>query len=363
MDDINELKPTVIVGVPRIFNRIHDQVWANVNAKGGLACALFKYAYSIKKENLAYNINQHWLWDKVVFRAIRQRLGGSLRLVISGSAPISSDVLDFLRITLSATVLEGYGLTETTGPCGVSLSTDMMSGNVGCSLGNCVYKLVSVPDMGYTVDDKPYPRGELYVKGNNVFAGYLKNPKLTAEAKTPDGWFITGDIAMFDAQGSLVIIDRKKNMFKLAQGEYVTPERIEVIYTNSALIDQAYVHGDSLQCQLVAIIVPNEEFLRSHLAEVPELAQWATAEYSLAEICQSAEVTSHILVFIENWGRAKGLMGFEIPKNIYLESTPFTIENNVLTPTLKVKRPTARNMYIDTISHLYSELNSKYPIK
>ncbi|KAJ1663783.1 medium-chain fatty acid-CoA ligase faa2 [Coemansia sp. RSA 1813] len=358
IDDIFELKPTIIVGVPRIFNRINDQVWAQVNTKGGLVGALFRYAYDVKKANLAYNSSQHWLWDRVVFKAVRQKLGGRLRLVISGSAPISGEVLDFLRITLSATVLEGYGLTETTGPCGVSLSTDMKAGNVGCSLGNCIYKLVSVPEMGYTVDDKPYPRGELYVKGNNVFAGYHKNPKLTAEAKTPDGWLITGDIGMFDAQGSLVIIDRKKNMFKLAQGEYVTPERIEIIYTSSALIDQAYIHGDSLESQLVAVIVPNEEFLRSHLAETSELAHWAAKE-SFADICQSVDVTNNILEFIDSWGRTNGLKGFEIPKNIHLESAPFTIENSILTPTLKVKRPAAKTMYSDTLGRLYNELKSK----
>ncbi|KAJ2656624.1 medium-chain fatty acid-CoA ligase faa2 [Coemansia sp. RSA 1200] len=359
IEDIGELKPTIIVGVPRIFNRINDQVWAQVNAKGGLASSLFNYAYNTKKGNLAHNINQHWLWDRVVFKAVRQKLGGRLRLVISGSAPISADVLDFLRISLSATVLEGYGLTETTGPCGVSLSGNMKAGNVGCTLGNCMYKLVSVPDMGYTVDDKPNPRGELYVKGNNVFSGYFKNPRLTAEAKTSDGWLITGDIGMFDSQGNLVIIDRKKNMFKLSQGEYVTPERIEVIYTNNALIDQAYIHGDSLQSQLVAIIVPNEEFLRSSLAEVPQLAHWASVDSSFKDICQSEDVTSHVLDVIDKWGRTNSLKGFEIPKRIYLESNPFSVENNILTPTLKVKRPVAKDVYSETVNRLYTELNSQ----
>ncbi|KAJ1987610.1 medium-chain fatty acid-CoA ligase faa2 [Coemansia sp. RSA 1358] len=358
VDDIGELKPTIMVGVPRIFNRIHDQVWAQVKAKGGVASALFNYAYGVKKSNLKLNNNQHWLWDRLVFKAVRQKLGGRLRLVISGSAPISGDVLDFMRIALSTTVLEGYGLTESAGPCGVSLSTDMKPGNVGCTLGTCVYKLVSVPEMGYSIDDKPHPRGEIYIKGNNIFSQYYKRPDLTAEAKTTDGWLITGDIGMFDAQGNLAIIDRKKNMFKLSQGEYITPERIEVIYTDSALVDQAYIHGDSLQNELVAIVVPNEEFLRRNVAETPDLAHWAEHE-RFDDICQSKDVIEHFVGFISEWGRSHGLKGFEIPKNVYLEYSPFTIENEILTPTLKIKRQAAKNKYIDILNHLYDELHYK----
>ncbi|KAJ1718280.1 medium-chain fatty acid-CoA ligase faa2, partial [Coemansia biformis] len=196
-DDIGELRPTVLVGVPRIFNRIHDQVWAQVNAKGGVAASLFKYAYRTKKENLKAT-NHHWLWDRLVFGAVRNKLGGRLRLVISGSAPISGDVLEFMRITLSTTVLEGYGLTEVSGPCTLSVVGDHVPGSVGPPLSTCKMKLVSVPEMGYTVDDRPYQRGELFVKGNGLFSHYHKRPDLTAEVIDADGWFATGDIGMFD---------------------------------------------------------------------------------------------------------------------------------------------------------------------
>ncbi|KAJ2699802.1 medium-chain fatty acid-CoA ligase faa2 [Coemansia sp. IMI 203386] len=356
LEDINELKPTVLVGVPRIFNRIHDQVWSQVKVKGGLASTLFNYAYGVKKDNLAHNTNQHWLWDRVVFKNVRQKFGGQLRLIISGSAPISGDVLDFLRIAFSAVVLEGYGLTETTGPCGVTVPGDMRAGNVGCTLGTCFYKLASVPDMDYTVDDKPHPRGEIFVKGNNVFTEYFKRPDLTAETIDSDGWISTGDIGLFDERGNLVIIDRKKNMFKLSQGEYVTPERIEIIYTDSPLVDQAFVHGDSLQSELVAVIVPNEEFLRKELAGQPDLKDLSTL--SLSELCANKDVISFMLKVVNKWGRRSDLKGFEIPKNIYLESNPFSIENDILTPTLKIKRPAAKKTYQDILNKLYEELNS-----
>ncbi|KAJ2650016.1 medium-chain fatty acid-CoA ligase faa2 [Coemansia sp. RSA 1250] len=353
VDDIGELKPSVLVGVPRIFNRIHDQVWAQVKAKSWLAKSLFSYAYGVKCENLKQNVNEHWLWDRAVFRAVRQRFGGRLRLVISGSAPISSAVLDFLRVTLSTTVLEGYGLTESTGPSGVTCKGDMQSGSVGPPLPTTMYKLVSVPDMGYTAQDKPHPRGEIFIKGNCVFKEYYKQPELTRQTIDKDGWIATGDIGTFNDQGNLVIIDRKKNMFKLAQGEYVTPERIEIIFTNSPLIDQTYVHGDSLQSALVAIVVPNEEFLAKEVAQSSSLAHLAGKSH--AELCQNEDVISMMLNKMNLWGRSNDLKGFEIPKHIYLEADPFSVENGILTPTLKVKRPIAKAHYEDIIAALYSK--------
>ncbi|KAJ1845436.1 medium-chain fatty acid-CoA ligase faa2 [Coemansia sp. RSA 2706] len=353
VDDIGALQPTVLVGVPRIFNRIHDQVWAQVNAKGGIASSLFHYAFGVKRANLKANVNHHWLWDRVVFKAVRQKFGGRLRLVISGSAPISADVLDFLRISLSTTVLEGYGLTETAGPSGVTCMGDMRAGSVGPPLPTTMYKLQSVPSMGYTVDDQPHPRGEILVKGHSVFSEYFKQPELTRETLN-DGWLATGDIGMFNEQGNLVVIDRKKNMFKLAQGEYVTPERIETIFTNSALIDQVYVHGDSLQSALVAVVVPNEEFLAREIANTPDLAHLAGRPH--AELCRDAGVVKLIVQAMDAWGRSSGLKGFEIPKHIFLEADAFSIDNDILTPTLKVKRPAAKAKYAPVIAQLYSEL-------
>ncbi|KAI8319272.1 acetyl-CoA synthetase-like protein [Martensiomyces pterosporus] len=356
LDDITELKPSILVGVPRIFNRIHDQVWAQVRAKGGVASTLFNHAYATKKENLKSGTNRHWLWDRLVFKTVRQKFGGNIRLIISGSAPISTDVLDFLRIAFSTAVFEGYGLTETTGPTGITVPSDMRAGNVGCTLGNCLYKLISVPEMEYTVEDKPFPRGEVCAKGNNVFREYYKRPDLTAEAMDADGWLRTGDIGQFDERGNLVIIDRKKNMFKLAQGEYVAPERIENVFTDCPLIEQAYIHGDSLQSQLVAVVVPSEEFLRHEIADNDALSHLAGCDFK--QICQDKAVAKHMLKVVDGWGRKNDLKGYEIPKNLYLETEPFSIENNIFTPTFKIKRPQAKKHYQETLDRLYTELNA-----
>ncbi|KAJ2809501.1 medium-chain fatty acid-CoA ligase faa2 [Coemansia guatemalensis] len=356
VEDIGELRPTVLVGVPRIFNRIHDQVWSQVNARGGIASSLFSYAHGVKRANLKTGSNTHWLWDRVVFKAVRERFGGRLRLVISGAAPISADVLDFLRVTLSTTVLEGYGMTEVTGPSGVTYSCDMQAGSVGPPLGNTMYKLVSVPDMDYTVDDMPNPRGELYIKGYNTFTEYYKQPELTAETINADGWIATGDIGTFNEQGNFVVIDRRKNMFKLAQGEYVTPERIEIIYTDCPLIEQIYIHGDSLQSTLVAILVPNEEFLRREVEGTAAISDRASKP--LADLCKDQDVIQLMMKNVKIWGQKNDLKGFEIPKAVYLESDPFSVENNIMTPTFKVKRAAAKAHYLQIIAELYAKSNT-----
>ncbi|KAJ1851528.1 medium-chain fatty acid-CoA ligase faa2, partial [Coemansia sp. RSA 2703] len=181
-------------------------------------------------------------------------------------------------------------------------------------------------------------------------------PELTAETIDADGWVATGDIGMFDDRGNLVIIDRKKNMFKLSQGEYVTPERIEIIYTDSPLIDQAYIHGESLQSVLVGVFVPNEEFLRRELSNNPNVSN--LSEMTFAEMCENKHVVEFMLGVVNDWGRKNNLKGFEIPKRIHLESAQFSIENDILTPTLKIKRPSAKKHYANIIRKLYDELNS-----
>ena len=267
MNDVQDLHPTLFVGVPRIFNRIYDKVNATIREKGGLSATLFNYALSSKKWYLRSGQTHHWFWDRVVFKNLREKLGGRVSLIISGSAPISNDALDFLRCSFSANVLEGYGQTETTGACALTGLADTEAGTVGAPYPSCMIKLVDVPDLGYTTQDKPYPRGEVCIKGYNVFKEYYKQPEKTAETLDSDGWCHSGDIGMIDDQGRIKIIDRKKNLFKLAQGEYIAPERIENIYMDNHVVAQAFVYGDSLQSMLVGVISPDEESLREFVKD------------------------------------------------------------------------------------------------
>ncbi|KAJ2450473.1 medium-chain fatty acid-CoA ligase faa2 [Coemansia sp. RSA 2336] len=348
VEDLKELQPTVFVGVPRLFNKIQEKVLSSVKLKGGLPSALFQYAYNTKKTNLARGQLGHWLWDRVVFKPLREKFGGRLNLIVSGSAPISPDTLEFLRCCFSCNVIEGYGLSETIGPATVTLLDDIEPGNVGAPLPCSMMKLRSVPHLGYNVTDQPYPRGEILIKGGNVATEYFHQPESTCTSFTPDHWLCTGDIGMIDSRGRFHIIDRKNNLFKLAQGEFITPEKIENTLMNHFIVNQAFIYGDSLQNSLVAIIVPDESLF-------PMFLHNKGVQGSFQELCSSEVARREVVAELALWGKAHDLRGFEIPKNIKLLHTPFE-SLGLLTPTLKLKRREAKAYFQDTFSKLYAEL-------
>ncbi|KNC98236.1 uncharacterized protein SPPG_06636 [Spizellomyces punctatus DAOM BR117] len=352
LDDVAELKPTIFASVPRLYNRIYDKVLQGVKAKGGIGAMLFKKAFAAKKAYLASGHTNHMLWDNLVFSKVRARLGGRVRLMLTGAAPISADVMDFLRICFSAMVIEGYGQTETSGGASVTDGRDLSSGHIGGPAPHCEIKLIDVPEMGYTSKDEPHPRGEICIRGTNVFKGYYKNPEKTAETLDKDGWCHTGDVGRWDSQGRLQIIDRVKNIFKLAQGEYIAPEKIELVYQKHEIVAQSFVYGDSLQATLVAIIVPDEDVIK----------QWVISKglpsKPLAELCQDQAVRKAVLKELEDYGRAEGLKGFENVKNIYLEPNQFTPESGLMTPTFKLKRHEAKKYYQKQIDEMYAAISS-----
>ena len=222
LDDVKIIKPTIFVSVPRLFNRIYDKVWQGVNEKSAIAKFLFKLAFSQKKMGLGENKVTHWLWDKLVFGGVRERLGfGRCQMMFSGSAPISADVMDFLRIVFCCEALEGFGQTESAAGVATTHWGDASSGHLGGPIPSLEMKLVDLPEMNYTSADKPFPRGEICYRGSNAFTEYYKNPAKTKETIDSDGWVHTGDVGQWDDLGRLRIIDRAKNIFKLAQGYFI----------------------------------------------------------------------------------------------------------------------------------------------
>ncbi|KAF9394054.1 hypothetical protein CPC16_000299 [Podila verticillata] len=350
LDDVGVLQPTIFVSVPRLFNRIYDKVLAGVKAKGGIAAFLFNRAYASKKANLLRGTVEHPLWDKLVFGAIRARLGGKVKHIVSGSAPISPDVMDFLRICFSADVYEGYGQTEQAAGLTISYRGDLTSGQVGPPQLCVEVKLKDIPAMNYTSQDKPFPRGEIMLRGHSVFKGYYKAPKQTAETLDEDGWASTGDVGQWDALGRMVVIDRVKNIFKLAQGEYIAPEKIEAVLAKHYLVAQIFVYGHSLKSTLVGIVVPDAETLKV----------WAEsnglAGKSFEELCALPKVKETLQKELSSFGRENDLKGFEIVKSITVISEAFSIENDLLTPTFKLKRHQAKEKYEAEIERMYSEI-------
>ncbi|KAJ2559883.1 medium-chain fatty acid-CoA ligase faa2 [Coemansia sp. RSA 1933] len=359
VDDLKELQPTIFVGVPRIFNRIQDRILSAVKVKGGLPSALFQYAYSTKKSNLSSRGHaRHWLWDRVIFKPLREKFGGRLKLIISGSAPISPETLEFLRCCFSCKVLEGYGLSETMGPTTVTQMDDIEAGNVGAPIPCAMMKLRSVPDLGYTVDDQPFPRGEILIKGGHTAREYYAQPELTRQAYTDDGWLCTSDIAFLDARNRLHIIDRKNNLFKLAQGEFIAPEKIENIYMDHFAVNQAFVYGDPLKSALVAIVVPDETLLPMFLKSKGALPSYyvSGADNAFRDLCTNARARKEILDELAVWCKNHDLRGYEIPKNIQLVPDSFDVAD-LLTPTLKLKRREAKAYFASVLGDLYAELN------
>lgn len=174
----------------------------------------------------------HDVYDAKFFSKFKETLGGRVRMMITGSAPIAKEVLDFLKVTFCCQIHEGFGQTEGAAASSLSFTNDPSSGHVGAPFPNCDFKLIDVPEMNYTSDDvdengNPTPRGEMCYKGYNCFKGYFKLPENTKETLDSEGWVHTGDIGVFTPEGCIKIIDRRKNIFKLSQAEYVAPDKIE----------------------------------------------------------------------------------------------------------------------------------------
>uniref|UniRef100_A0A8C2B7U5 Arachidonate--CoA ligase n=1 Tax=Cyprinus carpio TaxID=7962 RepID=A0A8C2B7U5_CYPCA len=346
MDDLSTLKPTVFPVVPRLLNRMFDKIYGQVNSP--LKRRILEFAFRRKENEMKSGImRRDSVWDKIIFKKVQASVGGHVRMMITGAAPISAPVLTFLRAALGCHFYEGYGQTECTAGSTATIPGDWTAGHVGAPLPCNDIKLVDVAEMNYYAAKG---EGEVCVRGPNVFKGYLKDPEKTKEALDEDGWVHTGDIGRWLPNGTLKIVDRKKHIFKLAQGEYIAPEKIENIYIRSEAVAQAFVHGDSLQACLVAIIVPDPDFL-------PGWAKKRGIEGSYEELCKNKEVKKAILEDIVKLGKESGLKSFEqVRFDIALHTEMFSIQNGLLTPTLKAKRADLRDCFRKLIDELYSNI-------
>uniref|UniRef100_A0A8C0V7C3 Arachidonate--CoA ligase n=1 Tax=Cyanistes caeruleus TaxID=156563 RepID=A0A8C0V7C3_CYACU len=342
-DDMKTLKPTLFPVVPRLLNRIYDKIQSGANTP--VKQFLLKFAVFMKMAEIKQGIIRNdSIWDKVVFKKVQENMGGRVRIMVTGAAPISPSVLTFLRAALGCQIFEGYGQTECSAGSTFSMPGDWTTGHVGAPLACNIIKLDDVEEMSYFSSNN---EGEVCIKGPNVFKGYLKDPEKTAEAIDKDGWLHTGDIGKWLPNGTLKIIDRKKNIFKLAQGEYIAPEKIENVYIESAPVAQVFVHGESLRSFLIGIVVPDAEML-------PEFAAKLGVKGSFEELCKNPAVKKAILDDMIRLGREAGLKSFEQVKDLYIHTELFSVENGLLTPTLKAKRGDLVKYFQKEIEALYS---------
>ncbi|KAF8136104.1 hypothetical protein EV363DRAFT_1541981 [Boletus edulis] len=338
LEDTQFLKPHYFPAVPRVLNRIYQSAMAAGNVPG-LKGALFRMAVQAKLDQLhKTGINTHPLWDFLVFSKIRAVLGGNVTLVSTGSAPISAEVIDFLKIALYCEVVEDDPT------CGGTIGPPQPVNEV---------KLVDVPEMNYTSEDKPNPRGEICVRGMNCFVGYYKDERNTQDT-LKDGWLHTGDVSEVDSYGRFKIIDRVKNIMKLAQGEYVALEKVENTYTACPIVQQIYVHGDSLQSYLLAVVVPDPVILAPLASAIFGKKIAADDTRALKEVVKDPRVIQEVLTLLDKDAQKNRLVGFEFVKRIHLSMDPFTVEDNTLTPTFKLRRKDAYAKHKAELDALYA---------
>lgn len=368
VDDIKILKPTGFISVPRLFNRFNSAIRTATIEADGVRGALSRRVIDTKKANMRLPpgkaSNTHFLYDRIWTPKVKAAVGmDRVHSMVSGSAQLDPDVQEFLRAAFANHFAQGFGMTETYAVGSIQARGDFTTGNIGgpmCCVELC---LESVPEFDYTVDDKPNPRGELLLRGPVIFREYYKNAEETEKTLDADGWFHSGDICEVDKMGRFKIIDRKKNVLKLAQGEYISPERIENVYMGSTnLINAAYVHGDGTQSSLVAIFGIDVENFAPFASKILQETIAPNQVAGLRVAANDPKVKAKFLKVLDAIGKKHKFNSFEKVRNAHLEIDPFTIDNGLFTPTLKLKRPQAAKAYREHIDRMYEELAAQEPV-
>jgi long-chain acyl-CoA synthetase len=340
-EDLALVRPEIMVSVPRLYEKFYARVLAKVEEDGGLKQAIFQWALGVgrkvsrrrqRKEPvgglLALKLS---VAERLVFQKIRERMGGRFRFAISGGAPLSPEIAEFLH-ALGVLILEGYGLTEDSTVTAVNRYENYKFGTVGKALPGTEIRIA--------------PDGEILVRGPHVFKEYFRDPEATREAVDAEGWLHTGDIGELDSEGFLRITDRKKDIIVTSGGKNVAPQNIENLLKNDKFVSQAFVYGDRRK-YLTALITLSAE----------EVGKWAAQngipETDLVLLAKNPRVEAMMRGRVDEINRQ--LASFEQVKKYVLLGADFTQETGELTPTLKVKRKVVIKKYGSLLDALYEK--------
>jgi len=341
--NLGEVRPTIVVTVPRLFEKVYARVLENALSGSGLKRRIFFWAKQTGEECVSYVLSglpvpaalrvKRALADRLVFSKLRARTGGRIKWFMSGSAPLSAEVAKFF-FAAGLPVYEGYGLTETSPVLTITPADRPKLGSVGKAIPGVQLKIAA--------------DGEILAKGPNVMRGYYNKPEATQEAIDSDGWFHTGDIGELDGEGYLKITDRKKDLIKTAGGKYVAPQPIENRVKLNKFVANAVVLGDRRKFPII-LVVPNYDQLE------PWARERKLAYRSRVELIALPDVQAK--VEREVMGMLRDLAKFEMPKQVALIERDFTIDSGELTPTLKVKRRAVEQNYKALIDRVYAAVD------
>ncbi|XP_039621738.1 long-chain-fatty-acid--CoA ligase 4-like isoform X1 [Polypterus senegalus] len=348
--DCSVLKPTLMAAVPEIMDRIYKNVMSKVQEMNYIQKTLFKLGYDYKLEQIKRGFDAP-LCNMLLFKKVKSLLGGNVRMMLSGGAPLSPATQRFMNICFCCPVGQGYGLTETCGAGTITEVADYSTGRVGAPLICCEIKLRDWIEGGYTDMDKPNPRGEILIGGPNVTKGYYKCDKVGEDFFVDENgqrWFCTGDIGEIHPDGCLQIVDRKKDLVKLQAGEYVSLGKVESALKNCSLIDNICAYANSDQNYVISFVVPNQKKLTA-------LANKQGIRGSWEEICNHPSMEAEVLKEIKQVAASNAvkLERFEIPVKVRLSPEPWTPETGLVTDAFKLKRKELKNHYLNDIERMY----------
>lgn len=346
MNDIQALKPTIICAVPRVFNRMYEAMSNKIESLPTLMKYFVKKSIDLKRNSLLNDRPQSLLLDALIFTPFRNSLGGRVRLIVSGGAPILPNVYELIRAALTPNIIQGYGLTEVSAAaCVQQRNATKNSLAVGPISIIADLKFRRVPDMNYDPNLNP-PSGEIMIRGPGIFKEYYKEPELTKSVMF-DGWFATGDIGKLLPDGTVQIIDRVKQLVKLSQGEYLSLTYVTDVYSKADGIEYIYVYADSTHNNPVAVIIPTRKIINA----------WKSK--GINDFCKSPTCKNEILFHMNKTASEAKLRGFERISDILLDDTEFTVENGLLTPSQKPKISSMKEKYGSLLSQLYKDQTNK----
>lgn len=330
LGDIKAFKPTIMVAVAAVWETIKKGILAQIAKQPALTQKIFWSCFHYRSKNWKVP-GTSYLIDNFIFKKVKAATGGQLRFVLNGGSPISKDTQVFIS-TLICPMLIGYGLTETVANTTVVHPDNFEYDVQGALSGSITVKLVDVADAGYYAKND---QGEIWIRGDPVMSEYFKNPKETAASFDSEGWFKTGDIGEWTSTGQLRIIDRKKNLVKTLNGEYIALEKLESVYRSNTYVQNICVYADQNHAKPVGIIVPNETAIRSLALE---LGLIKNENDEIHKALHESKLTNKVLKALLSTGKSQGLNGIELLQGIVFVDEEWTPQNGFVTSAQKLQR-------------------------